>query len=335
MSKQDLRDFTTDWRRLKAKQYVAVDCDPSRAQLTLSHHWGGNATPEPFRHDLASGAALAWAASPERREYQGGAEYVYNDHFDVDGFLAAWVALNPDEALNHADEVLAAAAAGDFDEWTNERAVQFALLGEWVDDPGVSELARRAFEMPRGSTSEALYRAILAELPELLRHPEGYEELWRQPYDDLLAQLRLFDKGVARVEERGANHLSVISTPRVLRTRAAVARALGDRLLQVVRTRAGYLYVFRYRPYLGYRIVSRPVTPVHDVETLAKALNSRWPSPEERWRPRGWWARDLMLFAQEGNRRKVPQTPPEIAVSLLEEVLEDFDLRHPQARSAY
>lgn len=335
MSDRGPRGFTTDWRRLKARGYVAVDCDPPGAQLTLSHHWSGDGTPEPFRHDLASGAALAWAASPEREGYLGRAEYVYNDHFDVDGFLAAWVALNPDEALGYRDEVLAAAAAGDFDEWTTPRAVQFALLGEWVDDPRTSDLARQALGMPRASSQEALYRVILAELPELLLHPEAHEELWRQPYDDLLAQLRLFDRGVARVEERPSSHLSVIHTPRVLRLRAVVARARGDRLLQAVETRRGYMYVMRYRPILGYRIVSRPLTPVHEAATLAQALNARWPTPGERWRPRGWWTRELMLFAQEGGRRGVPRTPPEVAVPLLEEVLGELDLRQPRVRPAY
>src|SRR3990170_1637572 len=54
--------FTTDWRRMVRGSYIAVDCDPATASLTLSHHLDGNGTPPPFRHDLASGAALNWAA---------------------------------------------------------------------------------------------------------------------------------------------------------------------------------------------------------------------------------------------------------------------------------
>jgi hypothetical protein len=330
-----LEAFTTDWRRLRHGRYVAVDCDPSNARLTLSHHWDGRATPAPFRDDLASGAALRWAASATREAYVGDARYVYNDHFDVDGFLAAWVALHPDEALAHREAILAAAAAGDFAEWTSDPAVRFALLGAWLDDPKYSALAKDAFAVPQKTGREALYEAVLAELPDLLYRPERYEELWRRPYDDLRAQLRLFANGAARVEERKVAHLSVVRTPRVLRIRAVLARARGDRLLQVVSTKGGYLYLFRYRPYLGYRIVSKPLTPVHGVTTLARELNARWPTEGERWRTRGWWSRELMLFARKGSRRRVPRTPPEVTVPIVEDLLTELDTGRPQARAAY
>lgn len=327
--------FTTDWRRLRQGKYVGVDCDYSSAQLTLSHHWYGQGTPAAFRHDLAAGAALAWAASPERSDYLGKAQYVYNDHFDVDGFLAAWAALNPDEALEHRAALLQAAASGDFDEWTTEGAVKFAILGELVDDPRFSTLAREAFSLPRRAADEALYNAVLAELPDLLYHPEKYEGLWRPTYDETVKQRALFTKGRARVEERLTSHLSVVHTPRILQARAAIAETKGDRLLQVVDTHRGFMYMFRYRPYLGYRIVSRSLTPVHDTAVLARELNARWPTEGEKWRLVGSWSRKLVLTAEEGGRRQVPRTPPEVSVPILEAVLGSLDEAHPRARMAY
>jgi hypothetical protein len=282
---------------------------------------------------LATGAALKWAESPERWEYARGAQYVYNDHVDVDGFLAAWVCTNPDEALAEREALLAAAAAGDFLEWTGEPAMKFALLGEWLDDPETSPLAREAFGIPERARDEALYQAVLREMPHLLHHPGDFEELWRRPYEDLMAQVRLFEGGRARVEEFGPLHLSVIHTPRVLRTRAVLARARGDRLLQVVQAQGGYMYVFRYRPLLGYRIVSRPLTPIHDPEDLAEALNALWPTVGEAWRTRAPWSRDLMLFARSGGRRSVPRTPPEVVLPIFEGLLRGMDLRYPGARA--
>lgn len=321
---QRLESFTTDWRRMRRGNYIAVDCDPSAPALTLSHHLDGDGTPAPFRHDLASGAALNWAASELRDEYGRGARYVYNNHFDVDGFLAAWVALNADEAVHHREAILAAAASGDFAEWTNDRAVQFAILGEWIDDPKYSPVARRALDMEDQSSDQAKYAAVLQELPSLLYHPEKLEELWRTIYEDLRRQIHLFSTGGARVREHPETHLSVVETSRVLKARAVLARAKGDRLLQAVLAGGGHLYFFRFRPYLGYRIVSKPITVTLDASSLARRLNRVWPTKGERWKPRGWWDRELMLVAENG-KRTVPRTPPEVAVPIVEDVLRGLD----------
>lgn len=330
-----LEGFATDWRRLKGGRYVAVDSDPSGAALTLSHHFGGNATPPTFRDDLAAGAALKWAASPERESALGGAKWVYNDHFDVDGFLAAWVVLNPDEALTLRDEILAAAASGDFDEWTNERAVQLAIMGEWIDDPKFSRVARETLKVRDASRGDALYEGVMAELPELLRHPERLEELWRRPFLEVKAQVDLIDRGKARVEERAGSHLSVVRAPRQLLGRAVVARTRGDRLLQAVELDTGFLYQFRYRPYLGYRIVSRATTPVHEMDALARELNSRWPTDGETWKARGWWNRELRLTAKRVGRVRLAKTPPEEAVPIFEDAMRSLDARNPEATVSY
>ncbi|MBI4416167.1 MAG: hypothetical protein HY557_04200, partial [Euryarchaeota archaeon] len=301
-------------------------CDPTGAALTLSHHLDGDETPAPFRHDLASGAALRWARSERRDEFGRGTRFVYNNHFDVDGFLAAWVAANPDEAVKHEPAIVAAAASGDFAEWTNDRAVQFAILGEWIDDPKYSAVARRALDLPHNSTDEAMYHGVLDELPSLLYHPETYEELWRNVYEDLRRQIHLFETGAARVHEHPEAHLSVVETPRAMRPRAAIAKTRGDRLLQIVPAGGGHLYFFRYRPYLGYRIVSRPVTRTLGAGDLARRLNRQWPTEGERWVARGWWDREIMLVADNG-KRTVPHTRPEVAIPIIEDVLRATDVR--------
>lgn len=320
-----LQGFASDGRRIRDRKYVAVDCDPSGASLTLSHHFSGNATPAPYRADLASGAALKWAASDDRDDALGGAQWVYNDHFDVDGFLTAWVVLHPDEALAVRHEVLDAAAAGDFAEWTSDRAVKFAILGEWVDDPNFSEIARESLGGRAWPNQDALYAKVLEELPDLLRHPERMEGLWRRPYDKLAAEVDLIERGHARVEERPRAHLSVLHGPRELSSRAFIARARGDRMLQAVGVGGGFMYRFRYRPYLKYRIVSRPTTPVHDVGALARELNRTWPTRGERWRTRGWWNRELRLTAPREGRSRLPRTEPEVAVEAVEAALARMD----------
>lgn len=180
--------------------------------------------------------------------------------------------------------------------------------------------------MKEKSSDEAMYQAVLGELPGLLYHPETLEELWRPLYEDLRRQIHLFEAGDARVRDHPATHLSVVEAPRVMRPRAVLANAKGDRLLQAVSVGGGHMYFFRYRPYLGYRIVSRPLTPVLDASLLARRLNRAWPTEGERWRARGWWDRELMLVAESG-KRAVPRTPPEVAVPIVEDVLREADIR--------
>ncbi len=320
-----LEGFATDWRSLARGKYVAVDSDPSGAALTLSHHFGGNATPPEFRDDLAAGAALKWAASPERDARLNGARVVYNDHFDVDGFLAAWVVLHPDEALGLRREVLAAAAAGDFDEWTGESAVKFAILGEWIDDPKFSRVAREALKVRGKGGEAALYEAVLRELPELLAHPENLEELWRRPFDEVVGQVRLFESGRALTVERPEGHLTMVRAPRLLLSRAVVARSKGDRLLQAAEVDGGFMYQFRYRPYLGYRIVSRATSRAHELDRVAAELNRRWPRGDEAWKARGWWSRELRLYASRVGRRRLPKTEPDEALRAFEETFAALD----------
>ena len=53
------------------------------------------------------------AGSPE----QWASAVAVNNHFDTDGVLSVWTLLDPERALAQRDLLVAAAEAGDFDEW--------------------------------------------------------------------------------------------------------------------------------------------------------------------------------------------------------------------------
>jgi hypothetical protein len=203
--------------------------------------------------------------------------------------------------------------------------VKFAIMGEWVDDPKFSPTAREALGGRPWPDQDALYARVLEELPELLRHPERMEDLWRRPYDRVVGEIDEVARGMARVDERPAASLSVLHAPREFTSRAFLARSRGDRLLQAVGVDGGFMYRFRYRPYLGYRIVSRATTPVHDMSVLARELNRQWPTEGERWKARGWWNRELRLTASRVGRSRLPRTEPDVAVAAFEETLARLD----------
>ena len=105
----------------------AISCDglvPGTA-LDLTH-WQGNHTPGRFKADTSTEIALNFVISPEAGQ-QWATAVAVNNHFDTDGVLSVWALLEPAAALARRDVLVAAAEAGDFDEWPElER-------GLWLD----------------------------------------------------------------------------------------------------------------------------------------------------------------------------------------------------------
>ena len=135
----------------------AISCDGlvPGAALDLTH-WQGNRTPQRFKADTSTEIALNFVVSPEAREQWASAVAV-NNHFDTDGVLSVWTLLDPEGALARRDLLVAAAEAGDFDEWP-------ALdRGLWLD------AAIRA--VGSGAADDAAaYQTVLSQLPELIDH---------------------------------------------------------------------------------------------------------------------------------------------------------------------
>jgi hypothetical protein len=95
----------------------AISCDGlvSGAALDLTH-WQGNRTPEKYKADTSTEIALKFVDTPEAREQWANA-VVVNNHFDTDGVLSVWTLLDPASAQAQRELLIAAAEAGDFDEW--------------------------------------------------------------------------------------------------------------------------------------------------------------------------------------------------------------------------
>jgi hypothetical protein len=162
----------------------AVSCDGlcEGAALDLSH-WRGNRTPRERKADTSTEMALGAARDGLAHEL------VVNNHFDADGVLSVWALLEPERALEHAGLLIAAAEAGDFDEWPADER------GLWL------EAAVRA--LAEGTADEAAsYHQVLPLLGELVVGLESRRELWGKDWDALQAaeaRARAGGVSVARV----------------------------------------------------------------------------------------------------------------------------------------
>ena len=232
--------------------FPAISCDGlvPGAVLDLTH-WQGNHTPPQYKADTSTEIALNFAGSPEASEKWANA-VVVNNHFDTDGLLSAWVLLDPEQAMAHRALLVAAAEAGDFDEWP-------ALdRGLWLD-AGIRKLASGAAD------DEAAYSRVLPQLPRLIHELDQRRDLWGREWDDLQAAVAALESGGLRGDRR--DRLGVMihaigqpEVPGALLSRQFLPAAWAYLLAFA---REGGQYDYRYeRPHYAWAdTVIRPVVP--------------------------------------------------------------------------
>jgi len=157
----------------------AVGCDGlvDGALLDLSH-WPKNRTDPAFKADTSVEIALAFARATSPVE---GPRLVVNNHFDTDGVLAVWSLLDPEAALAHEGLLVAAAEAGDFEEWPSDPR------GLWLD----AALRRLVALKPEASA----YPTALASLGTLVATIESREDLWGKSFAALQEARRRAEAG--------------------------------------------------------------------------------------------------------------------------------------------
>ncbi|MBI5495245.1 MAG: hypothetical protein HY904_09450 [Deltaproteobacteria bacterium] len=78
-------------------------------------HWRGHRTPQAWRADTATGAALRYVS--ERNADEG--DVALTGHMAVDAILAAFVLVQPELALNHGTNLALCSEVGDFWSWAS------------------------------------------------------------------------------------------------------------------------------------------------------------------------------------------------------------------------
>ena len=114
-----------------------------------------------------------------------------NNHFDTDGVLSVWTLLDPERTLANRELLIAAAEAGDFDEWPP------LDRGLWLD-------AAIRVGVASGDDADA-YRAVLRQLPELIEGLDERRDLWGDEWETLQAAAASQAAGRLRAEQSGAS----------------------------------------------------------------------------------------------------------------------------------
>jgi hypothetical protein len=248
-------------------QAPAISCDGlvPGAALDLTH-WQGNHTPHRYKADTSTEIALNFAASPEASGQWADA-VVVNNHFDTDGLLSIWVLLDPKQAFAYRELLIAAAEAGDFDDWP-------ALdRGLWLD------AAIRA--LGSGAADDAAaYQTVLPQLPEVLDHLDERRDLWGQEWDLLQSAVVDLESGRLRAASAGATGLLIHAHGQPEAPGPLLARRFlpGARRYLLAFERASGRFDYRYeRPrYAWADTVVRPLLPKPDAGALAEAMGPEW-----------------------------------------------------------
>ena len=138
-------------------------------------HWEGNKTPDIVKADTSTEIALNLVGSSERELLTEGLELVTNNHFDTDGVLSVWTVLVGERALALREQLVAAAEAGDFSEYSSPDGVRASIVIQGSDAPVPGEDAGSplARHLGKGAmTDEARsYELVLPEVERVIsRH---------------------------------------------------------------------------------------------------------------------------------------------------------------------
>ncbi|MCB9903674.1 MAG: hypothetical protein H6831_04630 [Planctomycetes bacterium] len=315
---------------------IAVDGAWGAPGLNLSH-WPGHTTPEALRHELSTGCALAFARldPAQRADLSRGCVAVANNHADTDGICAAFAVLFPERALELEDELLAAAAAGDFFRPRDERALQVDLCVGAAVDAERSPWAEDFRGMRDAERWEAAYRRCFEVLPDWLT---GDLEPWRALWEDGLADYRADrdDLAAATYEELVHFELEIHTAAPDVRSSRAGATAFDpgrhalftgtatDRVLVVGPGAEGTTYRLIVNTTSWSDVPGRSNPPRPDLAALAARLDeleAEAGAPKHAWRaqsvtgaaPELWYgAPDLESFAEHNPVLRRSRLSPEV-----------------------
>lgn len=263
-------------------------------------HWQGNETPAAVKADTSTEIALNLMASPNRDALTHGIDLVTNNHFDTDGVLSVWTMLNGERALELRDKLIPAAEAGDFSEFTNEIAIRASIAIQGSDQPVTaadagSPLAR---QLAGGAVDDdaRAYELVLPEVERLLTRTDDYENLWREPWQQIATAMDSFERGASTVQEFIEAQLSLITIAREVFGPAgfdparhaapftAISRyAKGQLFLIAIPYQNGWAYRIDYPYYSWAETIVRPSITRRNFALLVSSLNQLETSGPGKW----------------------------------------------------
>lgn len=301
-------------------------------------HWRGNETPASVKADTSTEIALNVVSAPNRDELTQGIDLVTNNHFDTDGVLSVWTMLNGARALPLREELIAAAEAGDFCEFSSVDAVCASIVIQGSDSPIDKSGSPLAMKLSGEEfVDEARsYGLVLPRVEHVLTHTDFYESLWREPWRRIEVALDSFAKGESRVDEDLVSKLSLVTlAPAVFGSSgfdpaahgapfAAISHhAHGNLFVIATPLNDGWAYRIDYPYYSWAETVVRPSVPRSDLSTAITALNEIENNEAGRWVIDSSELASALKFSDVNNQPTASRIAPDIVARTLASVLNE------------
>lgn len=298
-------------------------------------HWEGNQTPEEVKADTSTEIALNLVAAPNKQKLTQGIELVTNNHFDTDGVLSVWTVLNGERALDLREQLIPAAEAGDFSEFSTENGVRASIVIQGSDQASPnnetgSPLAASLAGKEITNDAEA-YALVLPEVERVLRNTGEYESLWRSGWAAIASAIESFEKGQSTVEEHHDVRLSLITlAPEVFSSNGfnptrhaapytAISRyARGQIFLIATPFRDGWTYRIDYPYYSWAETLVRPRVKRHDFGALIPKLNQLDQNRDGRWKLDSSEMTSVFKFLNASNVLAASKLRPDELASLMQ-----------------
>ena len=301
-------------------------------------HWQGNETPAEVKADTSTEIALNLVAAPDRNELTRGIELVTNNHFDTDGVLSVWTVLTGERALELREQLIPAAEAGDFSEFTNEQAVRASIAIQGSDQPNPGDEAGSPLACylagEKVDDDARAYELVLPEVERILTRTDDYEHLWRGAWEKIATAMESFERGTSKVAEFGDFGFSLVTlAPEVFSpsgfnpTRhaapyTAISRyARGQLFLITTPLKNGWAYRIDYPYYSWAETIVRPRIQRRDFTQLLAELNQLEPASEGLWKLDNSEMTSAVKFLGSNGTLAASTLAPDEVVKILSAVL--------------
>jgi Family of unknown function (DUF6687) len=300
-------------------------------------HWNGNRTAGSVTADTSTEIALNVAAAPNREELTQGIDLITNNHFDTDGVLSVWTMLNGERALALRDQLIAAAEAGDFSQFSSKDGVRASIVIQGSDSPidkSGSPLARQLAGEDVGDEARQ-YELVLPHVADVLTNIGDYESQWRESWERIERALDSFAKGASHVHEDRETKLSIVTlapemfgpggfdpSQHAAPFTAISHHARGEMFLIATPLDRGWAYRIDYPYYSWAETVVRPKVARRDLAELMKQLNELEKNLPVKWKlDSSELASAAKCLDQEGKLGASSLEPDEVASQLRDSLI--------------
>jgi uncharacterized protein DUF6687 len=301
-------------------------------------HWRGNETPESVKADTSTETVLNVVAAPNRKQLTREIDLVTNNHFDTDGVLSVWAMLTGERALELHDQLIAAAEAGDFSEFSTVDGVRASIAIQGSDSPidkSGSPLAAHLAGRPVIDEAQA-YVLVLPHVEDVIANTDKYESLWCTHWQRIEVALDSFAKGESRVDEDLVNKISLVTLapsvfgPAGFNPTAHAApfvaishHATGNLYVIATPLNGGWAYRVDYPYYSWAETVVRPSIPRPDLGAAINALNEIETNETGRWVIDSSELASAIKFSDVNNQLTVSRIAPDAVARALADALNE------------